>query len=112
MNKIFKSNFLADSIDSDYIYVKCSIPSNKCPNKFHLYNSQGDWNSNRVFVCESKCNCNKNKKIKIRVSNRTRRISIIFPNIENQNNYSYSGSVFKNKIKTRLENQKLNTQYF
>ncbi len=112
MNKIFKTNFLADSVDSDHIYVKCSIPSNKCPNKFHLYNSKGDWNSNRVFVCKSKCICNKNKNIKIRVSNRTRRVSIVFPDRENQNNYLYSGSVFKNKIKMRLEKENLNTQYF
>jgi len=112
MNKIFKTNFLADSVDSDYIYVKCSIPSNKCPNKFHLYTSQGDWNSNRVVVCKSKCICNKNTDIKIRVSNRTRRVSIVFPERENQNNYLYSGSVFKNKIKMRLEKENLNTQYF
>jgi hypothetical protein len=107
MNKIFKTNFLADSIDSDHIYVKCSIPHNKCPDKFHLYNSNGDWNSNRVFVCGSKCICNVNKNIKIKISNRTRRCSIVFPD-KNKNNYIYSGKVFKDKIKMKnnLENYK------
>lgn len=112
MNKIFKTNFLADCVDSDYIYVKCSIPTNKCSQKFHLYPSQGDWNSNRVFVCQSKCICNKNKNIKIRISNRTRRSSILFPDPENKKNYLYSGIVFKNKIKIRLQKDSLDTQYF
>lgn len=110
MNKVFRRSYLADSIDSKNIYVKCSIPSYKCKSKFHLYNSNGDWNSNRVLYCQNKCKCNLNRIIKIRINNKTKRISIIL----NKGDYTYSYIEFKRRLCLQLENsdKKLNTEYF
>ena len=104
MNKINKKKFIADAIDCDSIWVKCSIPYSKCPFRFHQYNSNGEWNGNRKILIKSKCMCNYDEDIEINITNETKRTSLIDDKFKV---LVYCKSVFKDKLKKLREKQNL-----
>lgn len=104
MNKIKKTKFIADAVDCDTIWVKCSIPYDICPFRFHQYNSNGEWNGNRKIKTLSKCMCNYENKITIDITNETKRTSLI------DDKYKvlvYCKNIFHDKLKKLRDKQDL-----
>ena len=77
MNKLIQTKFLANAVDCDTIWVKCSIPYCICPFRFHQYDSNGEWNGNRIILEKSKCMVNYEDDIKIRITNDTKRTTLV-----------------------------------
>ena len=96
MSKLTKKKFLAFAVDTDTIWVKCSIPVGLCPHKIHEYESNGVWNGNHKKFVKSKCFCNYDEEIELNVTRLTIRSSIIG---EEFNEYVLSRKVFQDKLK-------------
>tara|TARA_A100001015_G_C14944634_1_gene694090 strand:+ start:205 stop:618 length:414 start_codon:yes stop_codon:yes gene_type:complete len=104
MNKLIQTKFLADAVDCDTIWVKCSIPYCICPFRFHQYDSNGEWNGNRKVLEKSKCMCNYEDDIEIRITNDTKRTTLVD---DKHKVLVYSKSVFKDKLKKLRKKQDL-----
>tara|TARA_Y100000401_G_scaffold116725_1_gene123204 strand:+ start:4367 stop:4705 length:339 start_codon:yes stop_codon:yes gene_type:complete len=96
MNKLKRTKFTANAVDCDTIWVKCSIPFNICPFRFHQYDSKGVWNGNRKVITNSKCMCNYDDRIEINITNNTKRTSLIDDKFKV---LVYSKTIFKKKLK-------------
>lgn len=96
MNKLIKTKFIANAIDCDTIWVKCSIPYCICPFRFHQYDSNGEWNGNRKVLENSKCMVNYEDDIEIRITNETKRTTLID---DKHKVLVYSKNIFKDKLK-------------
>jgi len=113
MNKLNKKVFFADCIDTDTISVKCSLPSYRCPYKFHHYNSNGEWNGNRVVYTNSNCDYNEGKQICIKITEHTKRNTLTLKYIDEEIKYEYNLTEFQKKLtkfRKKMKN-KLKSQY-
>tara|TARA_R100000951_G_scaffold83603_1_gene71361 strand:- start:2 stop:340 length:339 start_codon:yes stop_codon:yes gene_type:complete len=102
MNKLIRTKFTADAVDTDTIWVKCPIPYIICPFRFHQYESKGEWNANHKVITLSKCMCNYEDEIEINITNNTKRTTLIDDKFKV---LVYCKSVFKEKLKKYRELQ-------
>ena len=101
---IYMKRIIADAVDTDFIYCKCSLPNIICPIKFHKYKSDGIWNPNRNLLTKSKCYLDYEDDIMIQIQKITLRESLI----SDKKPITFSKKLFRKKLKKfRNKNKKL-----